>query len=141
MKKYTLGKRISYWTGNSWNREESLAYNMKIYNVVNDRDIKSRLYDLICIDGFYNEINWLIEEFNENHWFKAGFNGRSDGYLVLYRGDGTIKGIEPDEVDGQTKRDFRQLAINIIKQAIYNAEHGNIEQVEYTQTKEIFTLN
>lgn len=43
---------------------------------------------MMQLEDFYADINYLIEEFDEanNYEYQAGFNGRSGGYLVLYRG-------------------------------------------------------
>jgi hypothetical protein len=83
-------KRIRYNTGNSWNGSKSPAYNLKIHNVIN-RDLQNKVFELLETDDFYSEINFLIDEFNtkNDYQWQAGFNGRSGGYLVLYRGTKT----------------------------------------------------
>jgi len=80
-------KRIRYYTANSWNRSMAPAYNLKIYNVINN-DLQDRVFELMECRNFCNVINDLIEKFDKNNDYKwqAGFNGRSDGYLVLYKG-------------------------------------------------------
>lgn len=80
-------KRTHYYTMNSWNLSTSIAYNLKVYKVI-DNELQDKVYDLMNIDGFYNDINYLISDFDNefNHTWQAGFNGRSGGYLVLYRG-------------------------------------------------------
>ena len=131
MRKFAILKRIRYWTMNSWNECSSLAYNMKVYNLTEDSKIKEKLYELLDEEkGFdlFNTINSLIENFNRlnNYEWQAGFNGRSGGYLVLYKGgkDGdriqTHPGlnIKEDEVPGEVKRKFRSLALSIQKAAI-----------------------
>ncbi len=72
---------------NSWNLSQAPAYNLKIYNVI-DSNLQDKVYELIESEEFYFDINLLIEEFNEsnNYEWQAGFNGRSGGYLVLYKG-------------------------------------------------------
>lgn len=72
---------------NSWNRSEAPAYNLKIYNVI-DNDLQNKVYEMMESDEFYDDINWRIRDFEEefNYEWQAGFNGRSGGYLVLYRG-------------------------------------------------------
>lgn len=44
-----LGKRIMYPTMNSWNNEYAPAYNMKIYDVIPKKNIKTKqcLYTLM----------------------------------------------------------------------------------------------
>lgn len=80
-------KRIRYNTMNSWNQATAPAYNLKVYNVV-DRDLQDKVFELMEAEDFYDPINILIEEFDAAHEYawQAGFNGRSGGYLVLYRG-------------------------------------------------------
>ena len=80
-------KRTRYYTMNSWNNSTSLTYNLKVYNVIDDK-LQDKVYDLMQYDGFYDGINMLISDFGYsfNHEWQAGFNGRSGGYLVLYKG-------------------------------------------------------
>ena len=80
-------KRIMYYTMNSWNLSKAPAYNLKVYNVI-PKKYQDKVYDLMEIDGFYDGINALIGDFDSEWDYKwqAGFNGRSGGYLVLYRG-------------------------------------------------------
>ena len=143
-------KRIRYYTMNSWNLSKSLAYNLKIYNVI-DQELQSKVYDLLLIDGVYEEhINPLIYDFDRkyNYEWQAGFNGRSGGYLVLYRGgieNGRIfsragRNIEADEVPAEVKRDFRRLAISIVKTAEALAKDYTIETETITIYKDIQVL-
>lgn len=119
-----IGKRIRYWTMNSWNGSKSLAYNMKIYNI-----FPRKYQDAVCalLDEFdaYFGVNRLIHNFEHkyNYKWQAGFNGRSGGYLVLYTGgirDGVPYcqpglNIEDNEVPAEVKKDFRKLAVDIYK--------------------------
>ena len=120
-------KRIRYNTMNSWNNSESLAYNLKIYNVIDD-DLQDAAYKLLDDFELDNAIRELVDDFGEsnNYEWQAGFNGRSGGYLVLYRGgqnkDGTVyihpvRSITEDEVPTEIKRAFKKLAVNIVKTA------------------------
>ncbi len=80
-------KRIRYDTMNSWNLSQAPAYNLKVYNVV-DNSLQSKVFELMDTDEFWDPINMLIHNFDIEHDYnwQAGFNGRSGGYLVLYRG-------------------------------------------------------
>ena len=80
-------KRIRYNTMNSWNLSTAPAYNLKVHNVI-DHKLQDKVYALMEAEGFYDNINDLIAEFDasNNYEYQAGFNGRSGGYLVLYRG-------------------------------------------------------
>lgn len=140
MKKTYPLKRIEYYTANSWNRMTAPAYNLKIHKIIADSDIRAKLYDMIGLDDFYYEINNLIESFaEENPGYSAGFNGRSGGYLVLYRGN-TYQGFEAKEAPAEVLKNFRRLALDIVKQAIFNAENGKIEEVEEVHAKQVFSF-
>lgn len=119
-----IGKRIRYWTMNSWNESKSLAYNMKIYNIF-PMKYQSEVYAFMDNPEAYSGVNSLIYAFERkyNHKWQAGFNGRSGGYLVLYSGgirDGVPYcqsglDIKDNEVPAEVKKDFRKLAIDIYK--------------------------
>lgn len=84
-----LKKHFRYFTMNCWNRSESYAHNIKIYNLGLPEDIKEKAYEMLETEDLYRaHINPLIEEFDEemDHKYQAGFNGRSGGYIVLYQG-------------------------------------------------------
>ena len=84
-----LRKHYRYHTMNSWNQSTSYAHNMKIYNLGLEQRITEKLYDLLESDEFHWQLSSIIREFDEahNYEWQAGFNGRSDGYLVLYQGE------------------------------------------------------
>lgn len=119
-----IGKRIRYWTMNSWNLSKSMAYNMKVYNIFPSKYVNT-IYDMLNDPSAYLEVNHLIANFDAkyNYKWQVGFNGRSGGYLVLYSGgikDGVPYSqpglnIEDNEVPTEVKKDFRKLAIDIYK--------------------------
>lgn len=84
-----LSGHFRYDTMNGWNRATSYACNMKLYNLGLDREITDKLYEMIQVPEFYDELHMLIQEFNEAHDYlwQAAWNGRSGGYLVLYQGE------------------------------------------------------
>ena len=138
-------KRTRYHTMNSWNNSIAPAYNLKVYNVA-DSDLISKIFELMETEIFWDDINVLINDFDSEHDYQwqAGFNGRSGGYLVLYKGgrnkDGKPfsypgKSIGDDEVPGNVLRSFRQLAIDIIKTAEYMAKNFQVIDEEFTVTK------
>ena len=138
-------KRIRYWTMNSWNGVESLAYNLKVYNVIDYR-LQDKVFELMEAEDFYDEINELIWCFDVNHNYEwqAGFNGRSGGYLVLYKGgidrDGRRycqPGLEilEEDVPTHVKRAFRKLAVDIVKHVEYMAKNCEVIDEEYTVTQ------
>lgn len=144
-------KRTRYYTMNSWNLSESLAYNLKVYNVI-DRELQNACYELMDTDYFYEDyINPLIADFDydNNYEWQAGFNGRSGGYLVLYRGgknsDGRVytkpgMNIEDNEVPSEVKKAFRKLAIDIVKTAEYMAKNYRVEEEEILVPKKVKVL-
>lgn len=83
-----LTEHFRYNTMNSWNRSTSYAHNVKIYALHLPEKIEDILWQLIDDEDFYEQIYWKIDEFDRkyNYRWQIGFNGRSGGYLVLYKG-------------------------------------------------------
>ena len=83
-----LTSHFRYDTMSSWNRSTSYAHNVKVYNLGLTREQSDKLWEMIEIDEFYDEINWLMDDWarEHNYEWQVGFNGRSCGYLVLYQG-------------------------------------------------------
>lgn len=141
-------KRTRYFTAHSWNRSQAPAYNLKVYNVV-DSDLQDKVFQCMETEEFYAAINTLISDFNfdRGYAWQAGFNGRSGGYLVLYRGG--IKGsrvftqpglnIETADVPAEVLRAFRRLAVNIVKTAENFAKDFTVVPEEYAviQTRKV----
>lgn len=75
-----LKNHFTYFTMESWNGLESIANNVKIYNI----GLNYNILGLLLADN-YSKINNIIEDWEEkNTKYLVGFNGRSGGYLVLY---------------------------------------------------------
>lgn len=74
-----LSGHFRYDTMRSWNRSTSYACNMKLYNLGLDRETTDKLWDLIQVPEFYDQLNDLIEDFNRQHNYlwQASWNGRS----------------------------------------------------------------
>ena len=88
-----LKKHFRYNTMNSWNRSTSYANNIKLYNVDKPDDIDNEIWwELIWITEWQEKLSDLLEDFGRKYeWqWQAGINGRSGGYVVLYKG-----GIKP----------------------------------------------
>jgi len=83
---------IRYDTMNSWNRAKAPAYNLKIHKVI-PAELQNRVYELMACEDFYGDINMRISDFSDDQYYcwQAGFNGRSGGYLVLYKGGTRVK--------------------------------------------------
>lgn len=81
-----LKNHYTYYTLNSWNGFKSIANNVKIYNLDINGDCY-KLLEILELDNYFT-INAIINEWEESHkGYKVGFNGRSNGYLVLYDED------------------------------------------------------
>jgi hypothetical protein len=88
-----LKKHLKYNTMNSWNRSTSYANCIKLYNIDKPEDINSNTWwEMLWITEWQETLSDLLEDFGRKHeWqWQAGINGRSGGYVVLYRG-----GIKP----------------------------------------------
>ena len=92
MVKY-LRQHFRYNTMNSWNKSTSYANNIKLHHVDKPKDIDDdTFWEMIGITEWQEKLSDLLEDFGKKHnWqWQAGINGRSGGYVVLYRG-----GIKP----------------------------------------------
>jgi len=146
-------KRIRYYTMNSWNKSKAPAYNLKVYNVINN-ELQDKVYELLEVDEFWQIISHIVEHFgrvNDYQW-QARFNGRSGGYLVLYRGgkykNGRVysqpgRNIEDTEVPVDVLRAFRRLAINVVKTTESLAKNYKIQNENYqiTKTRKVLVRN
>ena len=90
-----LKKHFRYHTMNSWNRSTSYANNIKLYNIDKPDSVDEEIWwEMLWITEWQDKMSDLLEDFNRKHeWqWQAGINGRSSGYVVLYRG-----GIKPSD--------------------------------------------
>lgn len=96
-----LLNHFQYYTMNSWNNLKSIANNVKLYNLKLEGDWDNLLDEIYEQDSLLvQDINDTIEQWESEHkGYSVGFNGRSDGYLVLYVEHG-FKNILPDYLDG-----------------------------------------
>lgn len=87
MRLYLTGHE-RYSTMNSWNRSTSYANCVKIHRLDLTSAQLENAWQLLDVHEVYATINALIQEWGDVHgWqWSVGFNGRSNGYLVLYRG-------------------------------------------------------
>ena len=138
-------KRIRYYTMNSWNRETAPAYNMKIYNLISDKELRNKLYDLIQLEDAYDNVNTLIDNFEyeckhtHGYEYRAFFNGHNDGYLVLGNANNNAT-VTDEEVPAVILKLFRQLALDIQAEAIWLAENAEIKEEEIQITKTVRKL-
>lgn len=90
-----LKKHFRYSTMNSWNKSTSYANNIKLYNIDKPDDVDNDTwYGMLEINQWQEKLSELLEDFGRKYeWqWQAGINGRSGGYVVLYKG-----GIKPSD--------------------------------------------
>ena len=104
-----LKDHFTYYTLNSWNLMKSIANNVKMYNLQLDGSYWVAR-DLMIADDYY-ALNSMIRNWQNKHpGYVVGFNGRSDGYLVLYN-EKNYNSVLPDWVtDYDNYEDFKQYA-------------------------------
>jgi hypothetical protein len=87
MREY-LKDHFRYDTMSSWNNSTSYARKVKLRYIINDHDLLMKTYDFLELPEAFFEVNQIMEYFAEKHDYKfqMGFNGRSNGYIVLYQG-------------------------------------------------------
>lgn len=83
-----LTEHFRYPTTGGWNNATGYAHNMKIYKLPLTREERDKAWDFLGCNEAYDNINFLIEDWNIEHgWeYQAYFNGRSGGYLVFCKG-------------------------------------------------------
>lgn len=113
-----------YWTMNPWNRIESIANNVKLYNLDLDGDWTDVL-DFLNTTG-YDDLYYFIKKFEDTHeGYRVGFGGRSGGYLVL-RNSCNYQSIVPDYIeDSETYEDFKNYCKQYGGLCYYRAELGS----------------
>ena len=100
-----IAEHPTYYTMNSWNRNRSIAHNVKLYNLNLEGDWTRALAHLES--GEYDTINWMIQDWEREHpSYRVGFNGRSGGYLVLFNKVGSHSVI-PESLDYETYEDYK----------------------------------
>jgi len=84
-----LKGHFRYHTMNSWNQSTSYANCIKLHQVHKPSDIDEETWwQMLEIADWHEILNDLLENFARQYDFQwqAGINGRSGGYVVLYRG-------------------------------------------------------
>lgn len=94
---------FQYYTMSSWNGLKSIANNVKLYNLGLEGDWSELLDEIYEQNSFLvQDINSAIKQWESEHkGYSVGFNGRSDGYLVLYS-EGNFRNILPNYLEGLT---------------------------------------
>ena len=109
-----LKNHYSYYTMNSWNRQKSIAHNVKLYNLALDGDwtIAMRyIFDEADCAGLQTLIEDEIREFeNKYPYYEVSSNGRSGGYLVIYEKQGHGSILPECVSDYDTYEEFKEEA-------------------------------
>lgn len=107
-----LHNHFIYNTMNSWNRQTSIAHNVKLYNLKLDGDwtvVMRYLFDEADSGCLQMRINEEICAFEEaNPYYKVFFNGRSGGYIVLGNSDNNGSMLPPCVDDYDTYEEFKE---------------------------------
>lgn len=102
-----LKNHFQYYTMNSWNRQKSIAHNVKIYNLRLSGDHWTALTFLQ--DEDYFTVNQMIEDWEADHPnYRVGFNGRSGGYLVLYPAQRCDCVLSDDVDESETYEEYKR---------------------------------
>ena len=102
-----LKEHFEYWTANPWNRTQSIANNVKLYNLglSGDWTVAHSLLEA----GEYDTLSMMIMDWEREHpTYEVTFNGRCGGYLVLK--DKNYNGhVLPDLiVDSEDYEDYKE---------------------------------
>lgn len=108
-----LSNHFTYNTMNSWNGLKSIANNVKLYklNLAGDWAVVLRyLTDAADSGGLQDIIDGEMRAFDEKYYpnYRVGFNGRSNGYLVLYNGDNNRSVLPNCVTDYDSYADFKE---------------------------------
>ena len=82
-----LTNHFRYSTMNSWNACTSYANNIKIHSLDLSKEQRDALYELRETNEIDHQMEQCIDDFtdSQNSLWTVGTNGRSGGYLVLYK--------------------------------------------------------
>lgn len=107
-----LTKHYRYSTMNACNRSTSYANRVKLHGLPLTQAQRSTAYGLLDVDEVWMQIRELMDVFADahNYEWQVGFNGRSSGYIVLYKGgknpDGSVFTWPGQSVDDDPDYDF-----------------------------------
>lgn len=128
-----LKNHFEYWTMNSWNRLESIANNVKLYNLNLSGDWVVALSLLEA--GEYDTIAQFIMDWErENRGYEVQFNGRQGGYLVL-TDKGSSSHVLPQAVyECEDYAEYKRYC----KEFYGSVKANRYELVEYTKLVQSF---
>ena len=97
-----LQEHLKYNTMNSWNQSLGWAHNVKIHKLGLTATQRDQAYALLEVwDSFNWQIQTDIDDFTKDtkYRYTIGFNGRSGGYLVLYKCEQKVTGYKSECLD------------------------------------------
>jgi hypothetical protein len=107
-----LKNHYTYYTLNSWNRQKSIAHNVKLYNLALEGDwtVAMRyLFDEGDAGCLQLNIDDEIREFEDKYpYYEVASNGRSGGYLVIYEKHGHASIIPECVSEFDTYEEFKE---------------------------------
>lgn len=148
LKEKTLEQKFQYIKNhyvynvmNSWNRLQSIANNIKIYNLELTNEQIDKFFELISIDEelLYANLQFSIEDFEDITDTEVFFNGRSCGYLVLvpkfekYKKHMNILDLFFDDniYEYETLREFKKDSLDVSYGKTNADINENLEQCYY----------
>mgnify|MGYP001623751634 CR=1 FL=1 len=80
-----IKEHFTYDIMNSWNALESIANNVKIWNLKLTNEQSDKFFELLDVDNnyVYDSLNFTIKDFEDITDTDIFFNGRNGGYLVI----------------------------------------------------------
>jgi hypothetical protein len=87
LKEFIAG-HTRYSTMNSWNRTTSYANRVKLPGLPLTHEQEMTAFGLLEVDEFWERVREIQDDWAKERKYKwqTGFNGRSSGHIVLYRG-------------------------------------------------------
>ena len=115
-----INEHYTYFTLNSWNQLQSIAHNVKLYNLQLEGDwcvAMDYLFSENDIGDLQFEIHMMIKDWEADHpGYLLGFNGRTSGYLVMYNKDNN-RSIVPDCLLGYAPSEVPYSSLNAFTSA------------------------
>lgn len=136
-----IKQHFTYYTMNSWNRDTSIANNIKIYNLPLTKEQRDKAYDIICDECLSAEL-WdcylipCIKNFEEkyNNNYNIYSNGRNNGYFVLVG----KKGYKVVNEDIECAETYKELVSNF--KGDYGWAHLDAQREARQEIEDTFDL-
>lgn len=136
-----IKEHYTYNVMNSWNNLESIANNVKIWNLELTNEQIDKFLELLDIDSdyIYDILNILIEDFEDITGTQIFFNGRNGGHLVMipkfekYKKHMNILDLFFDDniYEYETLREFKKDSLDVSYGKTNADINENLEQCYY----------